>query len=67
MPLKRAPKRAPAPTRPAHVLALNPATGKRTRPATWEPEVDGVTQPCWCGEMFCDNHEDGNHSDVSVE
>ena len=40
---------------------------KVCRPAGWEEEVDGVKQTCWCGEEWCDNHEDGNHSDVSVE
>ena len=37
------------------------------RPAGWEAEVDGVKQACWCGEEWCHNHEDGDHSDVSVE
>ena len=38
---------------------------KVSRPEGWEEEVDGVKKlVCWCGEGFCDNHEDGNHSDV---
>ena len=40
---------------------------KAGKPAGWEEEVDGVKQACWCGEMWYDNHEDGNHEDVWVE
>lgn len=40
---------------------------KAGKPAGWEEEVDGVKQACWCGEMWDDHHEDGNHEDVWVE
>ena len=40
---------------------------KAGKPAGWEEEVDGVKQACWCGEMWDDQHEDGNHEDVWVE
>ena len=37
------------------------------KPVGWEEEVDGVKQACWCGEMWDDNHEDGNHDEVWVK
>ena len=40
---------------------------KAGKPAGWEEEVDGVKQACWCGEMWDDNHEDGNHDEVWVK
>ena len=40
---------------------------KAGKPAGWEEEVDGVKQACWCGEMWDDNHEDGNHEAVWVK
>lgn len=40
---------------------------KVCRPEGWEEQIEGVKQACWCGEEWCDNHEDGNHEDVYVE
>ena len=51
-----------------HVINLVPAI--RTVPVLhrrWEEEIEGVKQACWCGEEWCDNHEDGNHEDVYIE
>jgi len=39
---------------------------KPSKPADWQPVVDGVKQPCWCGEEWHDDHEDGNHGPVAV-
>ena len=40
---------------------------KICRPKGWREEIKGIKQPCWCGEEWYDNHEDGNHEDVLVE
>ena len=37
------------------------------RPKRWREEINGVKQPCWCGEEWHDNHEDGNHGPVDVD
>ena len=51
----------------AHEAATwKPATGfewkKITRPEGWYKE-----DYCWCGEPWCDGHEDGDHDDVWQE
>jgi len=33
---------------------------KMVMPPDWE---DGRFETCWCGEMWCDNHEDGHHEE----
>jgi hypothetical protein len=40
---------------------------KISRPKKWRSEIDNVKQPCWCGEEWHDNHEDGNHEAISVK
>lgn len=37
---------------------------KMHRPKRWREEIDGVKQPCWCGEQWTDYHEDGNHGPI---
>jgi hypothetical protein len=45
-----------------------PRTGfkwkEKKRPEGWEKEED---EDCWCGEPWCDGHEDGDHDDVWQE
>ena len=40
---------------------------KMSRTKKWREEVHGIKQPCWCGEMWTDYHEDGRHGPVWVE
>ena len=40
---------------------------KPTKPAGWQPVVDGVKQPCWCGEQWYDGHEDAAVHDEQSE
>ena len=42
-------------------------TKKMCRPKKWCEVVGVIKQPCWCGEMWKDYHEDGNHGPVWVE
>ena len=37
------------------------------RPKRWREQINGVKQPCWCGEHWHDGHEDGNHGPVAVD
>ena len=40
---------------------------KKCKPKGWKEKVNGVKQACWCGELWYDKHEDGNHEDVWVK
>jgi hypothetical protein len=40
---------------------------KPSKPAGWQPVVDGVKQPCWCGEQWYDGHEDADVHDEQSE